>query len=130
MGFMHLNIKIKEKFKLKTKLTKDKNLKISSIQVMQSLFSFQAPSKFLKSIHWLWTYINWRIHPAYHFWTIFVHGSNLCTFPAIRKDPLSLISIHAFRLSLTLFFVREKFLVRKINLHFLRVPAKTVASEN
>ena len=28
------------------------NLKISSIQVMQNLFSFQ--------IHWLWRYINWR----------------------------------------------------------------------
>ena len=38
---------------------------------------------------------------------------------------LSLLLIHTFRLSLTLFFVREKYLNRKINLHFLRVPAKT-----
>ena len=36
----------------------------------------------------------------------------------------SLISIHIFRLSLTLFFVREKYLGRKINVHFLRVSAK------
>ena len=36
----------------------------------------------------------------------------------------SLISIHIFRLSLTLFFVREKYLSRIINLNFLRVPAK------
>ena len=34
------------------------------------------------------------------------------------------MSIHAFRLSLTLFFVREKYLSRKINLHLLRVPVK------
>ena len=38
---------------------------------------------------------------------------------------LSLISIHNFRLSLTLFFVKEKYIGRKINLHFLRVAAKT-----
>ena len=37
---------------------------------------------------------------------------------------LSLISIHTFRLSLTLSFVREKYLGRKINIHFLRVSAK------
>ena len=37
---------------------------------------------------------------------------------------LSLISIHTFRLSLTQFFVKEKYLGRKINLQFLRVPAK------
>ena len=37
---------------------------------------------------------------------------------------VSLISILTFRLSLTLFVVSEKFLGRKINLHFLRVPAK------
>ena len=37
---------------------------------------------------------------------------------------LSLISIHIFRLWLTLFFVRGKYLSRKINLHILRVPAK------
>ena len=36
----------------------------------------------------------------------------------------SLISIHTFRLSLTLFFVREKYLCRKVNIHFLRFPAK------
>ena len=37
---------------------------------------------------------------------------------------LSLISIHTFRLSLTLFFVREKYLGRKVNLHFFRAAAK------
>ena len=37
---------------------------------------------------------------------------------------ISLISIRTFCLSLALFFVREKYLNRKINLHFLRVPAK------
>ena len=36
MGFMHLKIKIQEKFKLKTKRIEKKNLKISSIQVMQN----------------------------------------------------------------------------------------------
>ena len=38
---------------------------------------------------------------------------------------LSLISIHAFRLSLTPFSVREKFLVKNINLHCLRGPVKS-----
>ena len=47
MGFMHLKIKIKEKFKLKTKTHQNKNLKISSMQVMQNLFSFQTQFKFL-----------------------------------------------------------------------------------
>ena len=36
-----------------------------------------------------------------------------------------LISIHTFRLSLTPFFAGEKYLGRKINLHVLRIPAKT-----
>ena len=40
------------------------------------------------------------------------------------QKQLSLISIHTFHLSLTLFFVKEKYLGRKINFHFLRVPAK------
>ena len=49
----------------------------------------------------------------------------------LQMSLLSLISIHTFRLSLTLFLVREKYLGRKINIHFLRVPAKkNVASEN
>ena len=46
---MHLKIKIEEKFKLKTKLTETKKLKMNSIQGMQNLFSFQTPFKFLKS---------------------------------------------------------------------------------
>ena len=33
-------------------------------------------------------------------------------------------SIHTFRLSLTLFFVRENYLGRKVNLHFFRAAAK------
>ena len=37
---------------------------------------------------------------------------------------LRLISIHTFRLSLTLFFVREKYLGRKVNLHFFRAAGK------
>ena len=41
-----------------------------------------------------------------------------------KQLPLSLISIHIFRLSLTQFLVKEKYLGRKINLPFLRVPAK------
>ena len=62
MGFTNLKIEIKEKFRLKTKLIKikDKKLKISSIQVMQNLFSFQTPFTFLKSIHWFWRYNIWR----------------------------------------------------------------------
>ena len=49
--FYASEIKIKEKFKLKTKLTEKKILKVNSMQLMQNLFSFQAPFKFLKSIH-------------------------------------------------------------------------------
>ena len=43
MSFMHLKIKIEEKFKLKTKLT-ETNLKINSIQIMQN---FSASKHFL-----------------------------------------------------------------------------------
>ena len=58
---------------------------------------------------------------------LFVTSFQLMFYKTLRyrlARALSLISIHTFRLSLALFFVREKYLGRKINLHFLRVPAK------
>ena len=62
MGFRDLKIKIKEKFKLKTKLTK-KNLKVSYVKLMQNYFNSQKPFKFLKFIHWFWRYNVWGKRP-------------------------------------------------------------------
>ena len=45
--------------------------------------------------------------------------NTLFRFICSAEDLFKLISIYIFRLSLTLFFVREKYLGRKINLHFL-----------
>ena len=39
------------KIQPKNKAHLDKNSKLKSIQVMQNFFSYQAPFKFLKSIH-------------------------------------------------------------------------------
>ena len=44
----------KRKIQTENKTRQDKNLKINSIQVMQNLFSFQTPFKFLKNIHWIY----------------------------------------------------------------------------
>ena len=63
MGFMHLKIKIEEKFKLKTKLRqKFKNQFFSSYA---DSFSFQTPFKFFKSINWLWRNNIWRKRPFF-----------------------------------------------------------------
>ena len=66
MGFMHLKIKLK-RIQTENKTYWDKNLKISSTQVMENLLSFQTQFKFLKSIHWLWRYNVWHQETFFHF---------------------------------------------------------------
>ena len=53
-GFYASESQSKRKIQVENKTHQGNNLKISSIQAMQNLFTLQTLFKVLKSIHWLW----------------------------------------------------------------------------
>ena len=53
----------KRKISNENKSLQDKNSQTNSIYVMQHLFCFQTPFKFVKSIHWLWRCNIWQKRP-------------------------------------------------------------------
>ena len=71
----------------------------------------------------MWIYFNFFFKENIRS-TVNVTKIYILIFTIDHGHGLSLISIHTFRLSLTLFFIGETYLSRKINIHFLRVPAK------